>query len=435
MMRGVRSFIVLLVIAVGLGWYAWHESKQPATDEKAQEKVFPDLKADAIDHVTVKSASGDQTVVAKKDDTWQLTQPLAVKADGAELSGITSNLASLEVQRVIDEQPTDLKQYSLDPARIEVDFSAGGKERKLLVGQKTPTGSDLYAKVPDKSRVFLIPSYLDTTFNRTTFDLRDKTVLAFDRDKVDHVTLKDPKRTISVAKQGADWRMTAPVEARADFSAVEGLVGRINTAQMKAITATDAADLKQYGLDEPQATITMAAGSASASLAIGKSAGEGVVYAKDASRPLVFTIDSAVADDMKKPADDFRQKDLFDARSFNTTRLEIVRNGQTRAFEKSGDKWKQVAPSAKDLDATKVDALMTALTNTRATSFVDDTKNTGLDKPELSVTIKYDDGQKTEHVTFGRHGSDAFAQREGDKGAAKIDAASLDAIVKALDAV
>ena len=30
--------------------------------------------------------------------------------------------------------------------------------------------------------------------------------------------------------------MTAPVDARADFSAVEGIVGRLNTAQMKAIT-------------------------------------------------------------------------------------------------------------------------------------------------------------------------------------------------------
>jgi hypothetical protein len=434
-MRGIRSLIVLLVIAIPLGWYAFYDSKHPSSDEKKQEKVFADVKADSIDQISVKAASGDRTTVVRKNNTWEVSQPLAVKADEAELSGITSNLASLEVQRVIDDQAKDLKQYSLDPARIEVDFKAAGKDRQLLVGQKTPTGSDLYAKIADKPRVFLIPSYLETTFNRTTFDLRDKTVLAFDRDKVDHVTLTDPKRTVVLAKQGADWRMTSPVDARADFSAVEGLVGRINTAQMKAITATDASDLGQYGLAQPEASITVAAGSSSASLAIGKSAGEGVVYAKDASRPLVFTIDTAVADDMKKAADDFRQKDLFDARSFNTTRIEIVRNGQTRAFEKSGDKWKQVAPSAKDVDAAKMEALMTALTNTRATGFVAETANTGLEKPDVSVTIKYDDGQKTEHVTFGKQGADVFAARDGDKGAAKVDSNSLDAIVKALDAV
>ena len=78
---------------------------------------------------------------------------------------------------------------------------------------------------------------------------------------------------------------------------------------------------------------------------------------------------------------------------------------------------------------------MTALTNTRATGFVENTAGTGLDTPELSVTIKYEDGQKQEHVVFGKHGSDAFAQRQGDHGAAKIDPASLDAIVKALAGV
>jgi hypothetical protein len=204
---------------------------------------------------------------------------------------------------------------------------------------------------------------------------------------------------------------------------------------MKAISATEASDLKPYGLDAPAATITLASGSATASLAIGKSAGDNVVYAKDASRPLVFTIDSTLADDAAKPAGDFRVKDIFDARAFNTTRIEIARGGQTVAFEKSGDKWRQVAPSAKDVDGAKVDDLMTALANTRATSFVDSAAGTGLDKPDLAVSVKYEDGQKQEHVDFAKHGSDAYARRQGDNGAAKIDAASFDAIVKALEDV
>jgi hypothetical protein len=148
---------------------------------------------------------------------------------------------------------------------------------------------------------------------------------------------------------------------------------------------------------------------------------------------MVFTVENALVDELKKPADDFRVKDIFDARGFNTTRIEAVRNGQTVAFEKAGDKWKQVAPAAKDADATKVDALTSALTSARATGFVD--KTTALDKPELTVTVKYDDGKKQERVVFGRQGSDALARRDGDVGAAKIDAATLDGIVKALDAL
>ena len=77
----------------------------------------------------------------------------------------------------LDEQATDLKQYGLDPARIEVTFRFAAKDQKLLIGQKTPTGGDLYAKVPDKPRVFLVAAHLESTFNKSPFDLRDKTAL------------------------------------------------------------------------------------------------------------------------------------------------------------------------------------------------------------------------------------------------------------------
>ncbi len=446
-MRGVRSLIILLIIAIPLGWYALRESKKEApTSDKKLEKVFPGVEADKIDQITIKSESGDRTTVQKQSSKWQVTAPLTAAADEGELSGLTSNLSSLEMQRVVDEQPSDLKQYGLQPARVEVTFkAAGGQQRHLLVGQKTPTGTDLYAKLPDKPRVFLISSYLDATFNKSTFDLRDKTVLKFDREKVDTLEIAGADRTLKFSKKGADWRMTAPVDARADFGAIEGVIGRLNTAQMKALTAPDATDLKQYGLDKPAYTVRLGAGSAQAALAIGKSAGEGVFYAKDLSRPMVFAVESALLDELKKPADDFRIKDLFDARAFNINRVEVTRGGQAVAFEKSKgaakgnepppDVWKQVSPSAKDVDSSKMDALITALTNARATSFVEKTAATGLDTPELTVSIKYDDNQKQERVAFGRHGQDAFAHRDGEPGAAKIDASALDAIAKALDAL
>ncbi len=438
-MSGLRSFLILVVIALGLGAYLYFvESKREPGEQKKQEKVFADLQSDKIDQVTIKSEKGETTTAHKQGAAWQLTKPEPSPADEAELSGITSNLASVEVQRVVDDKPTDLKQYGLDPARIDVTFTSAGKPRRLLLGQKTPTGSDLYAKLPDAPRVFLVPSFLETTFNKSTFDLRDKTILKIDRDKTDHLDVQTADRTLTFAKQGADWRITAPLEARADFSAIEGILGRLNTTPMKSIAApsvTDPNDLKQYGLDKPAITVRIGAGSAQAGLAIGKSAGEGAVYAKDLSRPMVFTVESALADELKKPADDYRVKDLFEARSFNTTRIEVSRNGETLAFEKNKDAWKQVAPAAKPVDGAKIDAFVTALTNARATGFVDKVAGTGVDKPEMTVTIKYEDGQKQETVAFARTGSDAYARREGDASAAKIDAGTLDAIVKAIDAL
>jgi hypothetical protein len=82
-----------------------------------------------------------------------------------------------------------------------------------------------------------------------------------------------------------------------------------------------------------------------------------------------------------------------------------------------------------------MDALLTSLTNTRANSFVDTKTATGLESPEMTLTVKYEDGQKQEKVSFARKGTDVFARREGDAAAAKIDAGQLDSIEKAIDAV
>jgi len=443
-MRGVRSFLVLLVVAASLGAYLYFvESKREPSDGEKKDKVFT-VESDKIEEITVKSESGERTTLRKNGNEWQIVQPVSGQPDSAEVSGLTTNLSTLEIQRVIEENPQDLGEYGLAQPRIEVSFKAGGQEHRLHIGRKTPPATDLYAKLGDQKRVFLIPSYLDTTFNKTTFDLRDKTVLKLDRDKIDTLAITSPKRVLHFTKTNNEWQMTAPVKARADFTTVDGLVSRLNTLQMKSIVAPESAKPAEYGLDKPEATVELGSGSAQAALLIGKAAGEGVVYAKDRSRPAVITIDSSLVSDLTKEPGDYRQKDLFDARAYNSIHLEVIRGGQTVAFEKTKtknkegqdeEKWRQVAPTTRDVDQTKVDNLISTITGARATGFVETTAKTGLDKPDLTVTIKSDQGKREEKVSVSRSGTDAYATRAGDPGAAKIDVATVDNIIKSLEAL
>ena len=392
----------------------------------------------------MKPESGQQTTLRKSGTAWQIAQPEAAEPDGAEVSSLTTNLSTLEVQSVVDENPGDLAEYGLAPPRIEVTFKAGGQEHRLQVGRKTPPGTDLYAKRGDEKRVFLIPSYLESTFNKSPFDLRDKTVLKLDRDKIDAVAVTSAKGTVQFNRADGEWQMTAPLKARADFTSVDSIVSRLHTLQMKSLVAPEAATLVGYGLDKPATTIRLGSGSSQAVLLIGKEAGEGVVYAKDQSRPPVITIDASLVTDATKDASDFRQKDLFDARAFNANRVEIVRGNETIAFEKSKtkdkdgkeeSKWKQVSPTARDVDQTKVDNLFAAISSARATGFVDSPAKTGLDKPELTIAIKFDEGKREEKVALARSGSDGYATRAGEPGAAKVDIAAIENVVKSLEAL
>jgi hypothetical protein len=445
-MRGFRSTLILLAVLGGLLAYIYFvDAKKTTTPggEEAKPKVFS-VAADKIAEVTVKSASGEQTVLKKAAAGWDIVQPIQAPADAAEVSGVTTALASADVQRVVDENPSDLKQYGLAEPRVDVAFkSADGKQaNRLLLGDKTPTGADLYAKLPNEKKVFLVQSSLESSLNRSTFDLRDKSVLKFDRNKVDGVSLRSDGKDIEMTKSGEDWSIATPVQARADYGSVEGLVGRLQTAQMKALVAAEPKDLKEYGLDKPEITATVRSAGAPSTLQIGKKSPEGAVYARDTARPMVFTVDAALADELKKPADEYRRKDVFEFRPYNATRLEVTRGTETLVFEKTkgqgkdaAEKWRQVSPASRDVDSGKMDEFLTKLTNMRVQSWAPPSTKTGTDKPALTVIAKYDDGKKQDQAAFGKVANDVYATRAGEPGFAKVDVAEFDDALKALDAL
>src|SRR5438093_9139965 len=102
-------------------------------------------------------------------------------------------------------------------------------------------------------------------------------------------------------------------------------MGRLQSAQMKSIAADDAApaDLKKFGLDKPEVTVNVNAGSARATLLVGGKAEDGTIYVRDASRPMIMTVESSLVDDLKKSGDEYRRKDVFEFRAYHTTRVEL----------------------------------------------------------------------------------------------------------------
>jgi hypothetical protein len=447
MQRG-RNTLILLVLAAAIGSYSYFvESKHtPASEAKGDAdtrgKVFDKLDTAKIDDITVRGAAGETTHLKKSGNAWQIVEPSPQSpVDETEVSGLVSNLGTVEVSRVVDQDAKDLTKYGLVKPRIDVQFTAGDKTvHQLQIGSKTVTGGDLYAKLGNDKKVILIPAYLESTFDRTTFQLRDKAILKFDRDKVDAVEVTSDGSTMKFAKQGEAWKMTAPVAARTDSSAVDTLIGRLATGQMKSVRTAEAtpADLAQYGLNKPSVEVNLVAGSARSSLLIGGPASDGDFNAKDASRPMVFVVEKGIGNDIKKTPADYRSKDVFDARPFTTTHLDVARGGATTVFEKTkvtekDDKWTQTQPApAKPVDASKIEDAVSKITGLRADSFVDKLPAGAAEL--LTVNTKFDEGKKSEKVVIHKAGSDYYAVRGDDAGAAKLTASAVDEAIKALDA-
>ncbi|HSK10712.1 MAG TPA: DUF4340 domain-containing protein [Vicinamibacterales bacterium] len=443
----MRSFkplaILALVLAALVAYIYFVQSRKPSEAEaEARPKVF-EVAPEQIVELMVRSGN-DRTLVRKAGGAWRVVEPVDAKADEAEVTEIASSLASLENVRVVEEAPSDLEQFGLSSPGLEVGFRVEGDEtwRHLRVGDKTATQGELYASRGGK-QVFLIPAYLETSFAKGTFDLRDKSILTFERGKVDRMAVEGAGSRIVLAKTGSTWTLTSPVQAPADEGAVEGLIGRLETARMNSIAAQEAEAARKFGLDKPTRTVTLGMGSSQASLLVGSKADEAAYYARDLSRPLVFVIDASLVDELGKPADDLRNKDVFAFRPFNVTLIELTLGTDVLAFEKgaggenAGEQWRRVKPAAGDVDRAKLDDLLAKLSNLRAESFQPPASAAAkaLSSPTLVAAARFGEAGTPETVSFARVGDDVYAAIPGQPGAAKVPAGDFEDLVKAIDAL
>ncbi|MFI5079160.1 MAG: DUF4340 domain-containing protein [Vicinamibacteria bacterium] len=455
MNRG-RNTAILAVLAAALGAYLLFFERfrdAPAADapDSPRGKVFDKLDAAKIEEIQIAAASGEATTLRKVDNAWRLTAPIAVPADQTEAGGAASNLATADVQSVVDEKPKDLAAYGLAKPRVTITFRVAGDKapRTLLLGDKNPTGSDVYAKLPDAPRVFLVSAYLEGTFDKGAFGFRDKRILTFDREKIDRLDVAAGTAKTTVARQSDTWSVVAPANARADFGVIEAVLSRLANGQMKSIAwdpdtpapaaaASGGHTLKEYGLDPAERRLTLGAGSTVAEILLGKATPEGDVYAKDASRSIVFTIEKPLADDLARNPGDFRSKDVFAFRAFTGTRLEITHAGKTVAFERkkgpekdAAVKWMAVAP-APAADEAKIEDLVSKVATLRAESFVDALPAGAAEFARIETA--FDEGKKHDSVVIHQSGPDYYAVRQGDAGAGRLIAPAVTDVVTALDA-
>ncbi len=448
-MRGLTSTIALIVVLAGLGGYIYFvDSKRPAPGidgGSPKEKVYT-LDADQVEEIKL-TFEGDTSLLRKSEAGWKMIEPTPTDADPPEAIGIGQALANLELVRVVEENPADLAKYGLEKPAISVEFKAKGSlAGSLRLGDKNATQGEIYAQKNDEKRVFLVSSFQETSFNRKPFDLRDKKILKFDRDKADAITMVRGSDSLELARAGSEWTVVKPAAARSDYGAVEGLLTRLSTSNMSKLLESDARELAKYGLDKPEMTITVGAGSSKTVLEVGKTEND-QTYAKDASRPLVFTVDTTLQGDLKKSFDDYRKKELLEFRPFNLSKLRAVLDapGGPKIYElekvqgeKPGDPeaWKvtRAGGGTNNADPAAMDDLLSKLVGIKAESWVDAKTKTGMDKPALVVSASYDEG-KFERVRFGQAGEAAYGARDGEAGVAKIDKASMEAAMLAFDTV
>ena len=442
---------VAVAVAAAFGAYLWFVERKrevkPEGSAAAKEKVFV-LDKSKVEELSL--ATGNETVqLVRQGESWRLTVPFQAAADKSEVDALLTGLEGLEVEEVVADTPGDLAAFGLASPHTTVGVRMQGATEpvKLLVGGKTPDAGALYAKQASQPRVFIIPSYVESTFSKKASDLRDRDLLHVKRDAVRTLGVNGPQGAYALARdERGEWSLTAPIVTRAGRWSVDGLLGTLEGLRFDSVAAEQGADLKKFGLLPPARTVSLGlADGGTKKLEIGgKAPEENKYYARDAATEMVAVIPGAVVDDLAKGMAELRAKRLLEVATYETQGIEVAPAGAaartyTRSSSKDKDgvdvyKWKRTAPDAKDLDTNAVQDALFLLGGAEAQEFID--RPAGLDAyglapPALKVTLTYEGGAKPPAwLEIGKKDGAAYARRAGDAAILKFDPAKADEMIK-----
>jgi hypothetical protein len=259
----------------------------------------------------------------------------------------------------------------------------------------------------------------------------------------------------TLQKTGANWNLTEPVTAPAESFEVDSLARAITDAQTRgAIKAADAGS-DSTGLANPayRVELTTSDGKSHTINVGAKSAVGGNVYVSLGDGKDVYVVPVALAEQLEKPAKDYRKTQLVsDLSQAQVKQLTVTdKDGKVavRAV-KQGEDWQILEPTKMPAEKSAIDDMLFAATGLRAVEFVSesaaDAPKYQLDKPQLTVALSTD-APATQPATapaatqaaprtiaFGRHDDvlkqNVYATVSGSPTIAKVAATALTSFSK-----
>jgi hypothetical protein len=426
------AVVVLAAIGGGVYWSNKHkadEAKKPPSSANDSPKILT-IPDDQFKEIKIAKKDGETTIVSKTGDKWSLTMPKALAADQDSVSSMITSLGSLTADRVVDEKPADLAPFGLsDPKEQVVITKKDGKIQTLQVGDDSPVGSGVFAKLDGDPRVFVIPTYTKSNFDKTSKDLRDKRLLTFNSDKLTSLQLTAKGRTLEFGKNAQnDWAIVKPKPLRADGSQVEDIIRKLKDAKMD--TTVSEADAKKsaaaFADAARVASVAVTDNSGSQTMEVRKDKDKNY-YVKSSAVEGVYKVAADLGDALDKSPDDFRSKKLFDFGFAEPSKVQL----QNATYQKAGEKWMS---GSTEMDSISIQGLIDKLRELSASKFADTAA--GTEVFEAAVTSNDSkNNPRTEKVTISKDGDKYYASRALEPGVYELDSKTVDDLTKAASGV
>lgn len=162
--------------------------------------VLDRLESDAVTRMEI-SRSGESVLLEKKQGQWTL-EPQGYKADPDKISGLLEVITGLTLTELAAEKKDDLRYELDDENKINVKAYEGENlVREFDVGKVSPTYRHTFVRISQDTRIFHARDSFRNTFDVAGSELRQKSVLSFDKNEITQAFLSQKEISFRLTKQ------------------------------------------------------------------------------------------------------------------------------------------------------------------------------------------------------------------------------------------
>lgn len=433
-------FILFVLSAAGyfLFWGGEPE-KNSGTNEQPKISEVYGLSAGTVQkiHLSFKDTSFHPLSLKKNDNgEWQLIDPVTAYVNESKVAEMLGDLLNKRIKRTIEV--TNLSQFTLDVPNIQIDLWTDGGTfgKSFLIGGKTVNYS-VYAKEASESHIFLIESSALQDLTKSPADFRTRNALKFEPDDVTEITLsiagEEPIRCQTSGE--AEWRMEAPIGVKADSKEIRSILDALHLLKVVEFTKDGAADLREYGLDNPRIRVSLQLRDESQALLVGSDIPDTAhIYVKPDMLESVYAVNREIVNTLDKGVFDLRDKRVIDFQRTGTKRFEIRRRGEPKitCVKDLKGEWQIQEPVALKANAEVVDDILFGVDSLKALEVVADQPTNlsryGLDAPALQVSFFTLDAEPAVLLLGKVKGGSLYAKARNTERVVLVSADILDLI-------
>lgn len=367
------------------------------------------LKIDSDNVVSLsRQMAGNDVEVARKGETWFFKDK---PADAPTIQEILRETRNLRAERIAEYPAKNPASFGLDkPAAIitlKLEAPDGKTSQHVIklgkaVGEpgKGSSGSR-YAMVDKGEAIAVLPADLSRRLLAASINFSDHNLVNL--FGADQAILEREGRRAVFARVDGMWKLTEPVQAEAEETALFDLTRRLTRLRADELVA-EKADAKSYGLEKPklqwklrladQDVLTLLVGNPESGQKNAR------LYAKLASKDVVFLLDPTLS---AKVREEYRKRkpwESFDAAQVE--RVSVRASKESFQLTKLGKEWSVLTMPEMKVESTRVSDLLDALARLEVQRYVADAKADlqlyGLTPPIYSVELDLPTGKRALHL-------------------------------------